>query len=66
MHNSFLKLYIEINKINFIFFVVESDDQENFRVIYELPVPLEGIEDNRIIDSPPLLSFLLTWRAPCS
>tara|TARA_B100000941_G_C28501638_1_gene554675 strand:- start:1540 stop:2733 length:1194 start_codon:yes stop_codon:yes gene_type:complete len=51
MHNSFLKLYIEINKINFIFFVVKSDDQENFRVIYELHVPLEGIEDNRIIDS---------------
>ena len=50
MHNSFLKLYIEINKINFIFFVGESDDQENFRIIYELPIPLEGIEDNRITD----------------
>ena len=50
MQNSFLKLYIEINKINFIFFVGKSDEQENFQVIYELNVPLEGIEDNRITD----------------
>ena len=50
MHHSFLKLYIEINEINFIFFVGESDDQENFRILYELPIPLEGIEDNRITD----------------
>ena len=45
-----LTLFIEINNTNYIFFVRKSDEQNNFKIIYKLEVPLKGIEDNRISD----------------
>ena len=45
-----LTLYLEINNTNYIFFVGNSDEQNNFKIVYKLEVPLKGIEDNRISD----------------
>lgn len=45
-----LTLYLEINNINFIFFVRSNDDQNNFKTIYELKTKLEGITNERISD----------------
>ena len=45
-----LTLYLEINNINFIFFVRSNDDQNNFKTIYKLKTKLEGITNERISD----------------
>ena len=51
MENSALTLYLEINESNYIFFVSENDEQNNFKIIKELKTPLEGIEHNKFSDS---------------
>ena len=43
-------LYLEINNSNFVFFVGRYDDQNNFKVIHELSVAVQGINDKRISD----------------
>ena len=43
-----LTLYLEINKSHCVFFVGESNDQNHFKIIYHLEIPLKGIESNRI------------------
>ncbi len=50
MKNSSLTLYLEINNHNFIFMVVESDEQNNFKIIYKLELPLKGIDGSKITD----------------
>ena len=50
MKNSSLSLYLEINNLNFIFFVGENDQHDNFKIIYRLEIPLKGIDNNRITD----------------
>ena len=50
MKNSYLTLYVEINDTNFIFFITENDEQNNFKLSFRLAVPLKGIENNRITD----------------
>ena len=42
-------LYLEINNLNFIFFVIKSDEN-NFKITYKLDVPINGIEEDRILD----------------
>jgi len=48
MQNSSFKLYLEINNLNYVFLVCETDEFDNFKIVYELEQPLEGIENNRI------------------
>ena len=48
MKNNYLKLYLEINYTDLIFFVGENDLQNNFKIIYKLKVPIIGLENNRI------------------
>ena len=50
MKNSSLTLYLEINDLNYIFYVGENDEQNNFKIVYEKETPLEGIDENRIND----------------
>ncbi len=50
MGNSFFNLYVEINNSSYVFFVSENNEQNNFKIIYHLPVPLNGIDNNRISD----------------
>ena len=51
-------LFLEINRIEFIFFVMESDEHNHFKVIYEFTVPLEGIDENRVVDSNRAYKFI--------
>ncbi len=50
MENSSLTLYLEINNLNYIFFVAEKDEQNNFKITYKLEIPLRGLENDRIFD----------------
>ncbi len=50
MTNSFLKLYLEISNLSYFFYVGKYDENENFKVLYKLEIPLKGIENNRITD----------------
>ncbi len=50
MINPSLKLYIEINNLNFIFFVCKIDEENNFHKIYEKVTPIEGIKNNCFSD----------------
>ena len=50
MKISSLTLYLEINNSKFIFFVLESDENNNSKIIHESNTPLIGIQNNRISD----------------
>ena len=50
MKNLSPKLFLEINNSNLIFFVVEDDYQNDFKISYKLTTPLTGLLDNRITD----------------
>jgi len=50
MKISSLTLYLEINNSKFIFFVLESDENNNSKIIHESSTPLIGIQNNRISD----------------
>ena len=50
MNKTSLTLYLEINDLNFIFFVTENDNDNDLKVKYKLITPLKGIENNRVSD----------------
>ena len=50
MNNSNLKLYIEINSYDLIFFIGVSDEQDNYKIIHKLKREIDGINNNRITD----------------
>ena len=50
MKNISLTLFLEINELNYIFYVGESNENNDFKILYELEVPLKGIENNKISD----------------
>ena len=50
MDDSSLTLYLEINNSNYIFFVTEKDEQNNFKIAYKQEIPLRGLENDRILD----------------
>ena len=50
MKNSSLELYLEINNLSFIFLVGDSDKYNQFKIIFKLELPIQGIENNRITD----------------
>ena len=43
-------LFLEINSINFIFYVGEKDENENFKILHKLEIPISGHTSNRIFD----------------
>jgi len=43
-------LFIEINKLEFIFGVGEHDEISGFKLLYNQTTPIEGIVDNKIIE----------------
>jgi len=53
-----LILYLEINNLNYVFFVGERDEQNNLKIIYKSEVNLQGIENNRISDLEIIYSLL--------
>jgi len=44
------KLFIEINNSEYIFFVGDKNEEDNFKLIYECIVPVQGIDNSRIVD----------------
>ncbi len=58
MKNLIPKLYIEINKLNFTFFVVEDNDQGDFKILYKLETPLIGLENEGISDLEKIFSSI--------
>ena len=50
MKNSPLSIYLEINDLNFIFFVTENNSEHDFKINHKLIAPLEGVENNRVTD----------------
>ena len=50
MNDSSSTLFLEINSINFIFYVGEKDENENFKILYKLEIPISGLTNNRISD----------------
>ena len=50
MNDSISTLFLEINSINFIFYVGEKDENENFKILYKLEIPISGLTNNRISD----------------
>ena len=45
-----LNLYLEINDYNLIFYVGGINVENNFKILYELEVSLEGIENSKVSD----------------
>ena len=58
MKNLIPKLYIEINKLNFTFFVVEDNNQGDFKILYKLETPLIGLENEGISDLEKIFSSI--------
>ena len=56
MKNLIPKLYIEINNLNFTFFVVEDNNQGDFKILYKLETPLIGLENEGISDLEKIFS----------
>jgi len=48
MKESDLTLYLEINNLNLIFFVLKKNENNLIEIIDELNLPVSGFEDNRI------------------
>ena len=58
MNDLQLSLYLEINSSSYIYYVSESDNQNNFKIIYETEIPLEGINKNGISDLEKVLNII--------
>ena len=58
MKNSELNLYIEINILNFIFFVGENDDQDKYKIVYKLEIPISGIDNYRVSNFEKVLNII--------
>ena len=53
-----LKLYLELNKSNLNFFVIEDDYQDDFKISYKFKTPLIGLKDNRVTDNDKFFSCI--------
>ena len=51
-------LFIEINKLEFIFGVGELDESSGFKLLYNQTTPIEGIVDDKIIELERILEIL--------
>ena len=50
MNDKYLNFYIEFKNSRFIFYVEETDNQNNSKIKYKSDVPAIGLEDNKIFD----------------
>ena len=58
MRDKLLTLFLEINQLNFIFFVTKSDDRNNFKTVYKMYVPIVGFQNNNITDIEKVSSLI--------
>ena len=47
---------LKLNNLNFIFFVGENDENENFKIVYKLNISLNGLNENKISDLEKILN----------
>ncbi len=53
-----LNLFIEINNFEFVFVVIENTDDNFSKIVFKNNIPIQGIEDNKIIDYSLVLNIL--------
>ena len=58
MRDKLLTLFLEINQLNFIFFVTKSDDRNNFKTVYKIYVPIVGFQNNNFTDIEKVSSLI--------
>ena len=58
MKNLNQKLYLEINNSNYTFFVVEDNNQDNFKILYKLKTSLTGLANDGIFDLEKIFSSI--------
>ena len=51
-------LFIEINNSEYVFVVGDSDEDNNFKIIYKNVIPAEGIKNQKITDFDLILNVL--------
>ena len=54
-----LNLFIEINKFNFVFVVVERIDDNYSKIVLVENTPIQGIKDNKISIKPEKIPFFI-------
>ena len=50
MKNSLLTLFLEITKKNITFYVLQKDNQENFKILYRLNTKIPEANDYKFFD----------------
>ena len=58
MNDNNYSLYLEINKTKFIFFAIDENEEEKFETLYNLEVPIDGFENNRIANYEKVLRLI--------
>jgi cell division ATPase FtsA len=48
MNKDSLILFLEINNLNYIFFVGKNDEENNFQIIFKQEVPIAGMDNDKI------------------
>ena len=56
MNNSNPSLFVEVKNSNFIFFVGEYDENETLKISFELSIPLNEPNENKIFDLEKVLN----------
>ena len=51
-------LYIEINLFEFIFIVVNTDDNDDYKIIHINSIPIQGIADHQFTDTEIIFNLL--------
>ena len=58
MKINFPSLYIEINLFEFIFIVVNTDDNDDYKIIHINSIPIQGIADHQFTDTEIIFNLL--------
>ncbi len=56
METNSLNLFIEINNLEFVFVVVESNDNNYSKIIFKQKIPIQGIKEEKIFDYDSILN----------
>ena len=58
MQKSKLTLFLEINDLNYVFYICKISEQNNCEVVYNSKMPLDGIRDNRVVNSEKVFNLV--------
>ena len=63
MHLNSPILFIEINKSEFVFVVINKSENDNYKILYSGSIPLSGIIETKIMDLESIHNLLNSMRA---